>query len=173
MAARGAILDVLHGGSPCPGVTTAVHDLLDAAGPLDGPVRYAVDGCELLVMPGRRQLVGEARRWVGRATSGLAAVSGREDELMVAVSEAATNAVEHAHEDEQQGTFVVVVCIEPAVLRVLIGDDGIWDASEPEASRGRGTALMIALSDAFQRYSDAHGTVVVLSFGPAEIPSRD
>jgi len=163
------VLDVLRGAAPGPQTTTAVHDVLDAVGPVDAPSPYDLgSGCLLLVVPGRAQLVAAARRWVASAGSAIPSVRGREDEVMVAVSEAAANALEHAHRAAPPGPFVVLVCVGRSGLRVLVGDDGSWDPSTPEAHRGRGTALMAALSDGFARYSDAHGTVVVLSFGPSD-----
>jgi len=168
------MLDVLHGAAPGPRTTAAVNDVLDAVGTPDAPSSYDLgDGCALLVVPGHKQLVSEARRWVVSAGSGVHGISGREDEVMVAVSEAAANALEHSHRGMGPAAFVVLVRVDGGGLRVLVGDDGSWDPSAPEAHRGRGTALMAALSDGFARYSDAHGTVVALSFGPSERLLRD
>lgn len=94
-----------------------------------------------------------------------AAVIGR---LLLAVSEATSNAIEHAYRDRPPATIAVTAHHEQdGGLAVTVTDGGSWlpPSSEPR-DRGRGTGIMRKVSDAFERESTPAGTTVKLRFSP-------
>lgn len=108
--------------------------------------------------------------YVGVARSVVAAVAGtvmgldddRLDDLRLAVSEAATTAVE-AHKEGVAGAHVVLTCVEgDDYLDVTIEDEGQGFAPDEQEEDGYGLQLIQALVDhvSFDRTSD--GTRVLL-----------
>jgi PAS domain S-box-containing protein len=93
------------------------------------------------------------------------------DDVLIGLGEACANAVEHAYvgSDGPPGEFEVeIVEATPGSLRVRIVDRGTWrTGTGTDAFRGRGTAMMRAVSSEFVSRTDAAGTVATL-----EIPVR-
>lgn len=116
---------------------------------------WPADPAQLSVI--RRELAG----W-------LAPLSLTEDEtsgVVLAVDEAAANAVRHAYGDGESGTVELTLWTEPGTLCVEVVDHGNWrvpsdDADEPDG--GRGIGLMAALSDAVLIHHDRRGSRVLL-----------
>jgi anti-sigma regulatory factor (Ser/Thr protein kinase) len=79
-------------------------------------------------------------------------------DLVLAVCEAATNAVEHAQHPAVP-FFDVSAGIDRGVVTVEVRDHGRWLEPTPSSYRGRGLAMMRALSDTTMTFS-AHGTTV-------------
>lgn len=106
----------------------------------------------------------ELRGWLdGRGVMG-----ERRDDVLLAVAEAATNAVEHAYPG---GTGDVDVSVSDHVhhLTVEVRDRGAWrHVRGRDRAGGRGTAIMRALSSHFERASDDEGTLVRLVVPCAE-----
>jgi anti-sigma regulatory factor (Ser/Thr protein kinase) len=82
-------------------------------------------------------------------------------EVLLAVSEACNNAVEHAY-DGGHGVLRVTAEIESGSLEVVVEDRGRWHESEPSADRGRGLLLIQRLMDSAEFHSDHRGTRAVL-----------
>lgn len=88
--------------------------------------------------------------------------------LVVAVNEAATNAVEHAYRpataaSADGNTFEVTLRTEPGWLCVEITDRGSWrEPTGADTERGFGIPLMRRLVPSVTIDRDAHGTRVVL-----------
>jgi anti-sigma regulatory factor (Ser/Thr protein kinase) len=86
------------------------------------------------------------------------------------VSEAATNAIEHAYGPIEASYRVEGWCSGDRVI-VTVTDSGSW-RERRGVERGRGTLLMRELMDGFELYPSGAGTVVKLerrlgSRGPA------
>lgn len=82
-------------------------------------------------------------------------------DIVLAVSEACTNAVEHGHHGDG-GVIRLRVWILDDRLRVTVADTGSWQpptASE-QPYRGRGLPVMRALMDSVTITPDSSGTVV-------------
>lgn len=113
--------------------------------------------------------VPDARADVARACRGVGLGESAYEDLLVAVSEAATNVVRHSGAD----TFRVETTIVGGVVTVAVDDHGVgihFDAASgsmpaPEAFGGRGLPLMEALVDEYEIQSSPQGTRVVLRQG--------
>ena len=102
----------------------------------------------------RRRLRG----WLERQQVGAAEAA----DVVLAVSEACNNAIEHAYRD-REGTIKLRLDVEPNAVRALIEDKGTWlEATESGGEGGRGIALMKHLTHSAEIESDANGTRVAL-----------
>jgi anti-sigma regulatory factor (Ser/Thr protein kinase) len=100
------------------------------------------------------------RRALTRWLNEVGATAEESYEILVSVSEAATNAVEHAY-GPGPATFHVGCRFEDSTVRVGVRDWGQW--REPRGlDRGRGQILMDGLMDSVRRTSADGGTEVVL-----------
>jgi serine phosphatase RsbU (regulator of sigma subunit)/anti-sigma regulatory factor (Ser/Thr protein kinase) len=79
-------------------------------------------------------------------------------EVLIAVGEAAGNAVEHAY-GPGDAVFDVTGSIEGGMLEIVVRDYGHWRAPRGE-NRGRGTLLMQQLMDEFEVRTTGDGTEV-------------
>ncbi|MFC7759925.1 ATP-binding protein [Catellatospora bangladeshensis] len=88
--------------------------------------------------------------------------------LQLAVSEATSNAIEHAYHDQAPATITIVGQHEPGGdLVVTVTDTGTWRTPSAEpGNRGRGTGIMRKVSDAFELDTTHAGTTVKLRFSP-------
>jgi anti-sigma regulatory factor (Ser/Thr protein kinase) len=81
-------------------------------------------------------------------------------DVLVAVGEATSNAVEHAY-GPAGGTIAVRVELDGSDVLVEIADNGQW--REPRGhGRGRGTLIMQMTTDEFRVERGANGTTVFL-----------
>jgi anti-sigma regulatory factor (Ser/Thr protein kinase) len=113
-----------------------------------------------LELPCRPSTLAPLRRMLRHWLSGDRASPGEVQDILVAVSEAATNAIEHAYgpieasyrvEGRRSGDRVIVT----------VTDSGSW-RKRRGVERGRGTHLMRELMDGFELYASGAGTVVEL-----------
>lgn len=115
------------------------------------------------------QSVASARRAVGEFAATCGFGSADVSDIVLAVGEACSNAVEHGHAGDSK---VAVSCIfDGAKLRVQIADHGcgfdhhhqrpVLDPAE-FPGRGRGITIMRALMDGLRYKMSAAGTTVVL-----------
>ena len=83
-------------------------------------------------------------------------------DLVLAVSEASANAVEHAYDGRQPGTVEVEIEIERAGrLVVHIRDAGLWrPIREARFERGRGMQIIRAVVEDLEQKTGPAGTVV-------------
>jgi anti-sigma regulatory factor (Ser/Thr protein kinase) len=100
----------------------------------------------------------------------------RRDEIVLAVGEAAANAVEHAYRDQPEPGFIdVTLWTESDALCVQIRDHGRW-REPPSAPRptgqGLGVVLMRRLIDCVLIQHDHRGTNVLLRH-PVGSPAPD
>ncbi|GAA2671199.1 SpoIIE family protein phosphatase [Actinoplanes palleronii] len=81
-------------------------------------------------------------------------------DLIVAVSEAAANAIEHPI-DPAEPVIVVEASVEPDAIIVIVRDTGRWRPATDAGFRGRGLALIGALTE-LSVHRSAEGTAVTL-----------
>lgn len=80
-------------------------------------------------------------------------------EVVLAVSEACNNAIEHGYRD-RGGGLRVSVARQGSLLRAAVEDRGSWREERPGDDRGRGMSLMRSLTDTFEVETGPHGTRV-------------
>jgi PAS domain S-box-containing protein len=101
------------------------------------------------------------RVWLGSAGADPDTIN----DLLVAMNEAVTNAIEHAYRPGETGTVHLDADLDTSgVLRIAVRDNGRWlhTGSSP-AHRGRGLKLMRALADAVDVVTGTEGTTVRLT----------
>lgn len=102
----------------------------------------------------------------------------RFNDVLLAVNEALTNAAEFAYVQSQQpGTMSVTARYDRPDRRLvaMVTDNGVWLEKEPDGgvnTRGRGIALMRALSDRTTIDSSTAGTRVQLEFDDCPFTSH-
>jgi serine/threonine-protein kinase RsbW len=113
------------------------------------------------------------RREVRRCLAPLPLGSDRCDEVVLAVDEATTNAVDHAYGPGEPGTVELTFWTEPNALCVEVSDHGHWrEPALTSPGRGRGITLMRQLIDCVLIHHDARGTSVLLRH-PINRPAPD
>lgn len=85
-------------------------------------------------------------------------------DVLVALTEAVDNAVEHAAADG--ANIDVTIEHDREDLVVVVSNRGGWDPSPPAPGRGRGITLMSSLARSLQFERPAGGTTVVIRIGP-------
>jgi anti-sigma regulatory factor (Ser/Thr protein kinase) len=113
--------------------------------------------------PIRRRL----RAWLARAGFDLDAAA----EVVLAVSEACSNAIEHAYDASGPGTVLLRAQAGEGGLHLEVVDRGRWLVSEPNDERGRGLYLMRGLMDRVEVETDGEGTRIVLERGRRDAAS--
>lgn len=87
-------------------------------------------------------------------------------DLVLAVDEAVSNAIEHAYggdDGTEDGTVELMLWTERRTLCIEVVDHGIWKAPAPKVpSRGRGIHVMRSLADSVLIHFDGRGTRVLL-----------
>jgi serine/threonine-protein kinase RsbW len=83
--------------------------------------------------------------------------------VVLAVSEACNNAIEHAYRDNGGGQVKVSLApAEDGMLHILVEDHGTWRDDAPSTDRGRGIVLMEQLMHSTDIQTGLHGTRVTL-----------
>ena len=88
---------------------------------------------------------------------------GRRPEVVLAVSEAAANAAEHAYGFDGSGIVRVEVWVDDGDLEVLVSDQGTWREPRAGNERGRGRTIMQALMRDVVISAGERGTTVRMS----------
>jgi anti-sigma regulatory factor (Ser/Thr protein kinase) len=113
-------------------------------------------------------------RWEVRGLLGDTGLSLNEiEDLVLAVSEAASNAVEHA-QDPRKPFFDVSAEIDGRAVTIVVQDHGHWRRPTSDRKPGRGLAMMRALTDTSVA-TRPHGTTVTIRYDRAaeEGPSAE
>jgi serine/threonine-protein kinase RsbW len=113
-----------------------------------------------LAAPGE---VAGMRRAFTRWLEGVDLDADRRRDAVLAVSEAAANAAEHAYGFDGRGIVRVAADVVDGRLRVLVVDEGAWREPRLETDRGRGRTMMRALMETVAIESGEHGTVVTMT----------
>ena len=142
-----------------PGTTHAVEDDVAILGtrlvaPPRGELEFRIPA-ELRALAGFR---GRLRRFLGAN-----GVDGEAlHDLILAATELATNAVEHAY-GPGDAEFECSVSVRDGTVRIVLRDHGRWRPwRESTDDRGRGIALAEALVDVLQLQRTEHGTETVI-----------
>jgi anti-sigma regulatory factor (Ser/Thr protein kinase) len=83
-------------------------------------------------------------------------------ETVLAVDEAATNAVQHAYASGRPGQIELTIWTEPGTLCIQVCDHGHWPAEAPPPNPGLGITLMHRLVDGVLIEHGDSGTRVLL-----------
>ena len=114
--------------------------------------------------PGQPGQVSAARRWLAQMIDGFAAM----DEVLLACSELATNAIMHSDSGQPGGQFTVRLAIRQDIVRVEVLDQGGAGPGrhqvpggegghfEDSSQCGRGLTIVAAITDAWGMAGD-HG----------------
>jgi anti-sigma regulatory factor (Ser/Thr protein kinase) len=113
-----------------------------------------------LELPCRPSSLAPLRRMLRHWLSAVPVSRDALQDILVAVSEAATNAIEHAY-GPIEASYLVEGWLSGGRVIVTVTDSGRW-RERRGAERGRGTHLMRELTDRFERYPSPAGTVVRL-----------
>jgi anti-sigma regulatory factor (Ser/Thr protein kinase) len=133
----------------------------------------------LLTMPARPEGVGVVRQTLAGMADALDFEPAVLADMKMAVTEACTNVVVHAY-DDQTGTLEVEMLADELGLTIVVRDHGAGIQPRPARSEppalGLGLPLIAALSDAFElRGTTGQGTEVRMTFAyargqdPAEV----
>jgi anti-sigma regulatory factor (Ser/Thr protein kinase) len=116
------------------------------------------------VWPAEALQLAPLRREMLRWLEPLALADDAEDDLVLAVNEAASNCMEHAYRPATVGDTVDIRCwTEPHAVFVEIVDHGRWRTPTGEPSRrGRGIVMMQRLMASVEIHHDTSGTRVLL-----------
>ncbi|HEY2173095.1 MAG TPA: SpoIIE family protein phosphatase [Mycobacteriales bacterium] len=99
----------------------------------------------------------DLRAWL----NGIGAAAANRDAVLVAVSEACTNSIEHAGLTRADPPVRITAELAGDRLSVVVTDTGSWKTPEPDrGNRGRGLMMMRALMDHVALVHDEHGTSV-------------
>jgi anti-sigma regulatory factor (Ser/Thr protein kinase) len=117
-------------------------------------------------LPARPDILAPLRR---RLRAWLARIDFDEEsagEILLAVSEAVNNSIEHAYEaggnGAGPGAVFLTATADDEKIRVEVTDRGCWLVTEPREERGRGFHLMKGLMDHVEVDAGAAGTRIVL-----------
>jgi len=83
-----------------------------------------------------------------------------ERSTVLAVSEAAANAIEHGYDCDGEGVVTVTVALEDGWVDAEVRDQGTWRDGPGEGDRGRGLAIMRSIMDRLSVERDDGATVV-------------
>jgi serine/threonine-protein kinase RsbW len=102
----------------------------------------------------------ELRRWLAP----LEITGEAQEDMILAVNEAAANSVEHAYpEGTEDDTVELIFWTEPDAVCIQIIDHGLWQTPPTESlERGRGIPIMRRLMDSVLIHHGPDGTSVLL-----------
>ena len=126
----------------------------------------ALSGSDIRVtLPARPENVAVVRHVLGSLSEALGLPVELTEDIRLAVTEACTNVVRHAYE-EDEGTIDVVVRSEPGTLEVVVADAGRGIAPSADTSGpGLGLPLIAALADSLSiERTPSAGSRLTMSF---------
>ena len=130
--------------------------------PIDSPlVEVAEDDEMLLRLRLHPAALRAMRRWLFDRLTSAGVEVDRAEEVMLAATEAASNAIEHAQAPSSSHVELHLT-LDP-VVHVQVRDTGAWKEPDPVTQRGRGTRIMSALAELTVDRTP-EGTVVDLTF---------
>ncbi|MDF2827815.1 MAG: rsbW 2 [Mycobacterium sp.] len=119
-----------------------------------------------VVVPARAESLSAVRERVADWLSSLGTPDERIGDIVLVVNEACSNSIEHAYIGGAAGAVRVSADVDSQSICFTVEDFGRWktDTSKTDVSRGRGLALMRAMSSHVGLYTNTSGTRVSLSF---------
>jgi anti-sigma regulatory factor (Ser/Thr protein kinase) len=161
-----ALAAALDGGAPDTACDGVLARLLDDAPPRDDVALLVARRVRLaapraaLVVPAEPQRLRQVRRWVEAWLRGNDVAGRRAGDVLLAVHEAAMNAVEHAY-GPVAGTVEVRLARAGAHVEAEVRDTGRWrETRGRHGDRGRGLPLMRTLVDEVAVERGETGTIV-------------
>jgi serine/threonine-protein kinase RsbW len=127
-----------------------------------------------LVMPARAESLSAVREQMADWLTALGTPGERVGDIVLVVNEACSNSIEHAYLGSVAGVIRVAADVDSESICITIEDFGRWktDTSKTDVSRGRGLALMRAMSANVGVQTSTNGTRVSLTF-PAPQADRN
>ena len=115
--------------------------------------------------PGTPAGVGEIRQRVADVARRAGLDERRIDDVRLATSEAASNAVVHAYRDGPTGEIRVSVEVQAEELLIVIADDGPGMVPRPDSpGLGLGLPVITTVSDRMEVVSEHGGTELHIAF---------
>jgi len=144
----------------------AVDQLVPQRGPRDDIAVIALQNEQIPALfdaslPAHPQMLSRLRRMLGRWLAQQRLDETTITEITIAVSEACSNAVEHAYGMDEDG-FRVRARTADGAIEVIVTDRGSWRPPRGQ-NRGRGLMIMQSAMDSFEITSDETGTAIVMA----------
>jgi anti-sigma regulatory factor (Ser/Thr protein kinase) len=129
-----------------------------------------------ITVPARRDSMMLLRHVVRGFRDAYAIRADRMDDIVLAISEAATNATVHAY-GKRRGTITIFARVDDGYLQVLVRDHGIGIAPTDQLPvAGHGLALIQHVAASMELVGSAGGTDVLMTFAvesESEEPTLD
>ncbi len=161
-------------GLPISAVADAVLEQLAPAGGYDDDVAMVVYRHRLAPLRIETEATAENLAPIRRALTAWLRAADVSDlqaiDIVLVISEACTNCVEHAYEGHDVGTMLLEMEAVDGAVRSRVADSGSWKppAADPD-NRGRGLLLMGALSESMELDNRPDGTTIDIVF---RLPAR-
>jgi signal transduction histidine kinase/CheY-like chemotaxis protein len=126
------------------------------------------------VVPASLDYIAEARHRLRDWISGVDVDPRRESDILLAIGEAVTNAIEHGSRGDATKTVSIEAFVRGHTVTATISDAGQWSgdssASQRSLQRGRGLTMINGLADDVKTTRTPGGTRITLSFQGAVLP---
>jgi anti-sigma regulatory factor (Ser/Thr protein kinase) len=119
-----------------------------------------------LTLPALPENIGVVRHVVGSLAEALGMADDVAADVRLAITEACTNVVRHAYDDDSPGPLEITISPAEDTLNVIVADDGRGMAPSPDvAGPGLGMPLIAALTDGLEiQRRDGMGSRLMMSF---------
>jgi signal transduction histidine kinase/CheY-like chemotaxis protein len=128
-------------------------------------------------VPASLDYIAEARHRLRDWISGVDVEPQRESDILLAIGEAVTNAIEHGSGGDATKTVSIEAFVRGHTITATICDAGQWSgdssASQRDLQRGRGLTMINGLADDVKTSRTPGGTRITLSFARAVLPESD
>jgi CheY-like chemotaxis protein/anti-sigma regulatory factor (Ser/Thr protein kinase) len=125
-------------------------------------------------VPASLDYIAEARHRLRDWISGVDVGPQRESDILLAIGEAVTNAIEHGSGGDATKTVSIEAFVRGHTVTATISDTGQWSgdssASQRNLRRGRGLTMINGLADDVKTSRTPGGTRITLSFERAVLP---
>ncbi len=142
--------------------------VLDRLGPEVSPACHYDRSSFATVLTAVPAHVATSRHQLARWLSDVAVVQPRIQDILLAVSEAITNAIEHGSRCDASKLVSIQASVRDQAVTAKISDSGRWFDSPPSpdrpSQRGRGLILMNGLADSVDIARTAEGTHITMQF---------
>jgi anti-sigma regulatory factor (Ser/Thr protein kinase) len=161
-----ALVDVVRASTSVEGlVRRAVEHMLPAGKLRDDVAIVAIQNSEIaedlhLQLRADPKVLAELRHVLRRWLRHQGADDAQTLEITLAVSEACTNAIEHAY-SPAPAEFSLTATVQDGVVRFVVTDGGRWRPPRGQ-DRGRGLTIIRAAMDDVEVNSSANGTEIVM-----------
>ncbi|MFZ1160799.1 SpoIIE family protein phosphatase [Mycobacterium sp.] len=126
------------------------------------------------VLPASLDHIAEARHRLRDWLSGVDVDPQRESDMLLAIGEAVTNAIEHGSGGDPTKTVSIEAFVRGHTVTATISDAGQWSgdssASQRSLQRGRGLTMINGLADDVKTSRTRSGTRITLSFERTVLP---